>query len=94
MHKVIGNHLHKVVSVRNMKLLKWGSILAGTASLFVMFILKENHMVSTAVSAGVYEGSKLAQEFLEPLIRTFENLTEGVEEVAEVATEAMDAIEA
>lgn len=92
MHATIGKHLPKVVSVRNMQLLKWGSILAGITSLVVMYILKENHMVSTAISAGVYEGSKLAQEFLEPLIRTMENLTEGAEKVAEVVEDVAEEI--
>lgn len=69
-------------------------MLAGLVGLVVMFVLKEHHMVSAAVSAATYEGSKLAQEFLEPLIRSFKNMTEAAEEVAEVAEEAMGVVEA
>lgn len=84
----------RVVSVKTMKMVKWGSIMAGVTALIVGFILKENHMVTSAISAGIYEGSKLAQEFLEPIIRTLENLTEGAEDVAEMASEVVEAIEA
>lgn len=92
--KVVTKVVHKVVSVRTMKLFKWGSVLTGLVCLGVTFVLKEHHMLSAAISAGVYEGSKLAQEFLEPIIRTLENLTEGTEEVAEVAHEVVETLEA
>lgn len=93
--KKVAKHIHKVVNVKTMKTLKWGSVLAGLTCLGVTFILREHHMLSAAISAGVYEGSKLAQEFLEPVIRTLENLTEGSEAVvAEVVEEVEAAMEA
>lgn len=83
----------KVITVRNMRMLKWGSVLAGSTSVGVMLILKDNHIVSTAVSAGVYEISRMAKEMIEPLVQALENLTEASEHAEEVAHTTIEGIE-
>ena len=95
-HRIIRtahSRMPHVVTVRNMRLLKWGSVLAGSTSVCVMLILKDNHIVSTAVSAGVYEISKMAKEMIEPLVQALENLTEASEHAEELAKAAVEVVE-